>query len=109
MSRNKGYAVDSLIRQALDKALDKALERQSRTLEKNIELIISPIKNTLEEHHKTLYGEQGRNGVKGAVNGLTLKVRLLNIILWIFFTTGLTLTATITGAFIINRFPGLTN
>jgi len=97
--------VDPITRQNLDDALD----RQAKAIEKNMKLVIAPIKNTLEEHHKTLYGEYGNNGIKGAVKGLTLKVKLLIIIFGIFFTTGLTLAATVAGAFITSRFPGLLN
>jgi len=95
--------VDPITRQNLDDALD----RQAKTIEKNLELVISPISKTLEEHHASLYGKGGSNGLSGTVKGLTLKVKLLIIVLGVFFTTGIAVAGRMTWAFIKTQMPEL--
>jgi len=86
--------------------LETALERQAKLIEKNLQLVVKPIEDKLNEHHISLYGEGGNNGLTGSVKSLNLKVKLLIIILGIVFTAGITLAATLVGAYITSKFSG---
>lgn len=87
--------------------LEAALDRQAKVIEKNLQLVVKPIEDKLKEHHLSLYGEGGNNGLTGNVKGLTLKVKLLIGMLGILFTAGITLVAALVGAYITSSFPGL--
>ena len=87
--------------------LEAALDRQAKLIEKNLQLVVKPIEDKLKEHHLSLYGEGGNNGLTGNVKGLTLKVKLLIIVLGALFTAGITLVAALVGAYITSSFPGL--
>jgi len=87
--------------------LEAALDRQAKLIEKNLQLVVKPIEDKLKEHHLSLYGEGGNNGLTGNVKGLSLKVKLLIIVLGALFTAGITLVAALVGAYITSSFPGL--
>lgn len=87
--------------------LEAALDRQAKVIEKNLQLVVKPIEDKLKEHHVSLYGEFGNNGLTGNVKGLTLKVKLLIVVLGLMVTAGITLAATLVGAYITSSFPGL--
>lgn len=103
MTQDEAYAVDPITR----KDLDLALEKQAGAIKDYLALTLRPIEDKVIAHDRSLYGEAGNNGLTGTTKGLTLKVKLLIVIVGVLFTTGITLIGTIVGAFIVSQFPSI--